>query len=97
MAIFVLRYVIDQTEELRELKRIVYQVEIQKKLDKTIDSDHWKTTIEQLKADQFSSSTSVRRRWLGVEASKPFDERSVHEEPIQPVEKKKILQFKTFD
>nr|CDS32544.1 hypothetical protein HmN_000077900 [Hymenolepis microstoma] len=89
------KLVINQTEEIRELKRVVYTIQMQEKLDKTIDSDHLKALIEQSKADHSPQATALRRRWKGAVPSIPSNEKSVHEEPIQMVEKKKTLQFKT--
>ncbi|VDO00219.1 unnamed protein product [Rodentolepis nana] len=88
------KLVIDQTEEIRELKRVVYNIQMQEKIDKTMASNHLKTLIEQSNTDHSPQTTVLRRRWKGADGSIPCDEKRVHEEPIQPVEKKKTLQFK---
>lgn len=78
----------------------MHQAEAQRQMSKTANSDSEKTQkayLDQLKVDSSVATSAVRRRWQDVEDSRNFDESSVHEELIQPVEKMKSTHFKNLN
>ncbi|KAL5964776.1 hypothetical protein TSMEX_007487 [Taenia solium] len=91
------KLVTSQTEELKELKKAIYKSEEQRPWNpsflqihpKLADDQRWKEAIGP-KEDSQSGVSVVRRRWRDLEESKTFEENGVHEDPIQPIEKKTL-------
>ncbi|EUB64257.1 Centrosomal protein [Echinococcus granulosus] len=89
--------VTSQEEELKELKKVIYKSEEQRPPTPSFpeiqlrltDDLRWKAAAG-AKEDSQSGTSIVRRRWRDVEESKTFEESSVHEDPIQPTEKKAL-------
>nr|CDS17369.1 lysosome membrane protein 2 [Echinococcus granulosus] len=89
--------VTSQEEELKELKKVIYKSEEQRPPTPSFpeiqlrltDDLRWKAAAG-AKEDFQSGTSIVRRRWRDVEESKTFEESSVHEDPIQPTEKKAL-------
>ncbi|KAL5110928.1 hypothetical protein TcWFU_009435 [Taenia crassiceps] len=95
------KLVTSQAEELKQLKKVIYKSEEQRPSNssfihmqpKLTDDQMWKEATG-AKGDSQSGVSIGRRRWRDAEELKTFEESGVHEDPIQPTEKKKTLSLK---